>query len=238
MATHFENINRILTEWNPIGVPAYIASDEYRSYIPAILHSIESHEQLKNCLENMLNDIGTGYDPANPEHAEDLHKVCKSILKVYLENESTMKARDNIFGCYFQVGFDPGLSEKDFTHIADTFSYYIWGEKGICNTLKKLKHEHYGHDLKLALFQFYVKPTPIEVKRLKEIESYRKNERSIGIPIIVNDENFFSKSEEDRFSFLKQSVLKKMDLLAKAVKKKKLDTNMKQLQIDLQEILN
>lgn len=144
----------------------------------------------------------------------------------------------NIFGCFFKVGFDPGLTEQDFSNLANTFKGYIWGEKGICDTLKKLNNEDYGKDLKLALFQFNVKPTAIELQRLKEIEPYRAKEKAIGIPIIVNDENFFSKSEEGRYSFLKQSILQKLDLLAEVVKKKKLDTNMEQLKTDLQKILN
>ncbi len=89
----------------------------------------------------------------------------------------------------------------------------------------------------MALFQFNVKPTQIELQRLKEIEPYRAKEKSIGIPIIVTDENFFSKSEEGRLSFLKQSVLQKLDLLAEVVKKKKLDTKMDLLKSDLEKAL-
>jgi hypothetical protein len=99
----------------------------------------------------------------------------------------------NIFGCFFKVGFDPSLTEHDFSNLANTFKGYIWGEKGIGDTLKKLNSENYGKDLKLALFQFNVKPTAIELQRLKEIEPYRAKEKAIGIPIIVTDENFFSK---------------------------------------------
>jgi len=144
----------------------------------------------------------------------------------------------NILGCFFKVGFDPNLNEQDFTDLANTFRSYVWGEKGICDTLKKLKHEDYGKDLKLALFQFNVKPTSLELQRLKDIEPYRAKEKSIGIPIIVTDENFFSKSEEGRYSFLTQSVLQKLDLLAEIVKKKKLDTKMDLLKADLQKLLS
>lgn len=149
-----------------------------------------------------------------------------------------MEMKDNIFGCFFKVGFDPNLSEQDFTAIANTFKTYIWGDKGICDTLKKLKHADYGEDLVLALFQFNVNPTFMELQKLKEIEPYRKNERAIGIPIIVNDENFFSKSDEERYSFLKQSILQKLDLLTEVVKKKKLDTKMDLLKADLQKVLS
>ncbi len=143
---------------------------------------------------------------------------------------------DNIFGCFLKIGFDPNISGQDAIDLANKFRTYIWGDKGICDTLKMLKHEDYGKDLKLTLFEFYVKPLPAEVQALKEIGGYRKNEKSLGIPIIVTDENFFSKSEDGRYSFLKQSILQKLDLLAEVVKKKKLDTKMDLLKSDLEKV--
>lgn len=152
-----------------------------------------------------------------------------------------MSDTENIFGCFVsatQPYLDASQETKDLALAQGRlFRSYIWGDKGICDTLKKLKHEDYGKDLQLALFQFYVNPLPIEVQSLKAIEDYRKREKSIGIPIIVNDENFFSKSEAGRYSFLKQSILQKLDLLAEVVKKKKLDTKMSLLKADLQRVL-
>ncbi|MEI2822148.1 MAG: hypothetical protein BWY38_03046 [Ignavibacteria bacterium ADurb.Bin266] len=148
----------------------------------------------------------------------------------------------NIFGCYVSypsLMYDATeLQKENAKKQGDLFRQYVWGDKGICDTLKKLSQDDYGKDLKLALFQFYLNPIAYELDNLKGIESYRKNEKSIGIPIIVTDENFFSKSEEGRYSFLKQSILQKLDLLAEVVKKKKLDTKMEQLKTDLQKILN
>ncbi len=140
-----------------------------------------------------------------------------------------MDNKTNIFGCFVSsmTGDDNG----------DLFHSYIWGEKGLADTLKILNNTDYGNDLLLALFQFYINPIPYMLQHLKEIEPYRKKEKSIGIPIIVTDENFFSKSEEEQYNFLKQSILQKMDLLAEVVKKKKLDTNMEKLKIDLEKIL-
>jgi len=145
---------------------------------------------------------------------------------------------DSIFGCFMKIGFDPNLTEQEFLNLDKAFTPYVWGKKGICDTLKKLRHEDYGKDLVLALFQFNIKPSQIELQKLKEIESYRKNEKSIGIPIIVTDENFFNKSEEGRYCFLRQSILQKLELLAVVVKRKKLDTNMDLLKSDLQELLS
>jgi hypothetical protein len=166
-----------------------------------------------------------------------ISRKCNRKRAIKLKYALIMNEEKNIFGCFFTIGFDPKKSEQEFKDLSNNFRTYIWGEKGISDTLKKLKHENYGKDLVLALFQFNVKPTPMELQRLKEIESYRKNEKSIGIPIIVTDENFFSKSEEGRYSFLKQSIIQKMDLLAQVVKKRKLDTKIDLLKSDLVKIL-
>lgn len=144
---------------------------------------------------------------------------------------------NNILGCFFSIGYNPNLSEQEQLNLANDFKLYIFNEKGISNNLAKLKYEKYGKDIELILFKFYVKFSPIELQQIKEIESYRKKEKAIGIPIVVNDENFFEKSESDRYEFLKQSILQKMELLSEVVKKRKLDTNVDLLKSDLEKVL-
>ena len=147
----------------------------------------------------------------------------------------------NILGCFASgptVLYEDSQVIKDLSaEKGKLFRKYLWGEDGISDALKQLKHETYGKDLILILFQFYINPIPYELQNLKEIEGYRKKEKSIGIPIVVTDNNFFSKSEEGRYSFLKQSILQKMDLLEGIVKTKKLDTNMQLLKTDIEKIL-
>ena len=63
---------------------------------------------------------------------------------------------------------------------------------------------------------------------IKEIELYRKKEKAIGIPIIV-ERSFFQFSETERRKFLVSSMLSKFNLLRNVVKNKKLDTNMTKL---------
>jgi hypothetical protein len=142
-----------------------------------------------------------------------------------------MKDTTEILGCF------ASFNMEDESNGA-LFRTYIWGEKGIGHILKKLKHSDYGNDLMLILFQFYVNPDLDLLAALKEIENYRKKEKSIGIPIVVNQVNFFSKSEEGRYSFLKQSLLQKLDILAVVVEKKKLDTRMDLVRTDLQNLLS
>jgi hypothetical protein len=151
-----------------------------------------------------------------------------------------MKEGENILGCFIfgpAIYYDADQKTKDLASEQEKlFPTYIWGEKGICNTLKKLKREDYGKDLELVLFQFYVSPLPITLQNLKEIESYRKKEKSIGVPIIINNENFFSKSKEARFIFLQESILQKLDLVAEIIKRRKLDTKIDLLKSDLENL--
>ncbi len=141
-----------------------------------------------------------------------------------------------ILGCYVSSGsayFEDSQEVKDIAaEKGDLFTKYIWGERGISDTLKKLKRKDYGKDMMLILFQFYVRPIPYLLQNLKEIDNYKKNEKAIGIPIIVTDENFFNKYEEGRYNFLKLAILQKLDLLAEVIKKKKLDTDIELLKAD------
>ncbi|GCB34059.1 hypothetical protein [Bacteroides faecalis] len=150
--------------------------------------------------------------------------------------------KTNILGCFTSSGgyeaSDTDLIRKTKDKKDDLFCSYIWGEKGINNKLALLKREDYGSDMNLILFEFYVDPIPCLRQHLKEIESYRKKEKAIGIPIIITDENFFNKSEEERYEFLKVSIMQKMDLLEAVIKRRKLDTNMKQLKSDLVKLLS
>ncbi|MDR0575276.1 MAG: hypothetical protein LBG96_14870 [Tannerella sp.] len=150
-----------------------------------------------------------------------------------------MMNEKNILGCFVSNTADARWSENERNFVFEQgrlFRGYLWGKKGISETLKHLNKEDYGSDLVMILFQFYIKPIPELLENLKEIESYRSKEKSIGIPIIITEENFFSKAEEERYSFLQESILQKLDLLAEVVKKKKLDTNITLLKSDLQKL--
>jgi len=151
-----------------------------------------------------------------------------------------MNLNPNIIGCFVSGPATIYGDDEEITLAAsqkgEEFSKYIWGEAGICNNLKKLMHENYGRDLRLILFQFYLNPIQYELEHLKEIESYRKKEKAIGIPIIINNENFFNKSERDRYRFLRESILGKIKLLSETIKAKKLDTNTELLMADLEKL--
>lgn len=116
------------------------------------------------------------------------------------------------------------------------FRNYIWSKNGIAEKLRVLNSCKYDQDLKLILFHFYVKPIPYLQHALKEVERYIGKEKSIGIPIIITDENFFNKSEKAKYEFLKQSILIKLDLLSGVVSRRKLDTDMESLKYDFSQL--
>ena len=130
-----------------------------------------------------------------------------------------MKDNDNnILGCFVSgpsLYHDADQQTVDIaTQKAELFRSYIWGEFGISVPLKTLNRSDYGRDLKLALFKFYTLPLIETLAVVKEIERYRPKERSIGIPIIIHDDNFFNRSDYERRVFLKNILLEKLDLLA------------------------
>ena len=155
--------------------------------------------------------------------------------------EDIMSNDSELLGCFISgptvvYDSDPATKAKAAEQ-GRLFRSHIWGENGIDGHLKKLKHQDYGKDLILVLFQFYLNPLPIELLKIKEIEAYRKKEKSIGLSIIVTDDNFFNESHESRYRFIKQSILQKIDALAEIIRRKELDTKIELLKADLQNIL-
>jgi hypothetical protein len=147
---------------------------------------------------------------------------------------------DAILGCFLSwpatYHDDDAETRELLRRKGEVFDSYIWGSFGIRDPLSTLKRQDYGQDLQLVLFQFYVLPLIEELAVLKEIGRYRPKERSIGIPVIVHDENFFDKTDFARRRFLKDVILEKLDLLAVVIKRNKLDTNIALLKSDVEKL--
>jgi hypothetical protein len=54
----YVTIADILEKWNPIGVPDYIANEEYKDYVPAIANAVLSKDEIKKELEYILKCVG------------------------------------------------------------------------------------------------------------------------------------------------------------------------------------
>jgi hypothetical protein len=159
-----------------------------------------------------------------------------------IQKKMNSREPDHILGCFVsgpaRYHDDAQNTREVLDKKGEIFRSYVWGEFGITDLLKTLERSKYGNDLKLILFQFYLLPLLEELAHLKEIERYRPKERAVGIPIIIHDENFFNRSDYDRRSFLRNSILEKLDLLAIVVKRNKLDTNIELLKSDVGRVLS
>lgn len=76
----YDDINKILSDWNPIGVDKEIALDEYKGYIPSIINASNSEEELIICLENILNELELGYNSSDPIHKNEIKEVTLKIF--------------------------------------------------------------------------------------------------------------------------------------------------------------
>jgi hypothetical protein len=148
-----------------------------------------------------------------------------------------MNNNSNLLGnflSYPSLMYDASEAEKiEAENQGDIFYAYIWGERGIDTFMKEIHREKYGNDLALILFKFIVNPLPVELNSRKDIDPFRTSEKSISVTIIAFEENFFCKSEAERYLFLKNEMLNRLELVTKTVKKRKLDTNMELLKFDL-----
>ncbi|WP_033962354.1 hypothetical protein [Psychroserpens jangbogonensis] len=148
----------------------------------------------------------------------------------------------NIIGCFISgpaLYHNSSEKEKEIsTQKGELFREYIWGENALNKKLESLKHSKYGKDLILVLFQFMLNPIQEELDYLKEIERFRSKEKSIGIPVIINNDNFYNQPEKERQEFIKRTLISKLDLLDSVVKRNKLDTKLSLLKTDLREVLD
>lgn len=134
---------------------------------------------------------------------------------------------NNIFGFY--ASFNSGDTDQELVRT------YLWGVNGLQELLKSLKWQTYGQDFHLILFEFYVKPIPALRDALKEIGSYRRKEKSIGIPIILNQDSFFELDEINRYKFFRSNIINRLELVKEKVKRNKLDLDVDRLKIDTEK---
>ena len=141
----------------------------------------------------------------------------------------TITVDDNIFGFY--ASFQSGETDQELV------KKYLWGDNGLKEKLKGLKWQEFGQDFHIILFEIYVKPIPYLRDALKEMGNYRRKEKSIGIPVILDQENFFKLTEIDRHKFFHSTILKRLELLKEKVKANKLDLEIERLKTEVDKLL-
>lgn len=148
--------------------------------------------------------------------------------------------KENIIGFFLSLNIPSGSDEKEeeyYEGLGQEFAGYIWSPSGLANRLKTLEYQAFGKDIKLILFELNVFADQGKRAVLKDID-YRQREKAVGLPIFIDKNNFFDKSESARLEFLKKEILDKMNLMSDLVKSKNLDTKIEDLTAGIKEILN
>jgi hypothetical protein len=76
-------VNSLLAQWDPIGVPEEWRHSEYTDYVRPILIRIDNRDALIAYLIHMLRDIiGLSYDANNPKHRAEIIEVADKIMSL------------------------------------------------------------------------------------------------------------------------------------------------------------
>lgn len=80
----FDQVNALLSSWNPLEVPDYVADTEYESYVYKILDILKSGKDLESYIYNDMFVRAMGLGPSESAERE-ISALCGSIEKVYKE---------------------------------------------------------------------------------------------------------------------------------------------------------
>jgi len=79
-----EEINKIFGAWNPLLVPDFLALDEYRGYVARIRLTGGDANKIRTYLKKLVGEeLGLGYDEANPDHREDIERVVEDLVHLF-----------------------------------------------------------------------------------------------------------------------------------------------------------
>lgn len=80
----FDQVNGLLSSWNPLEVPDYVADTEYKDYVYDILDILKSGKDMESYIYNDMFVRAMGLGPSESAERE-ISALCGSIEKVYKE---------------------------------------------------------------------------------------------------------------------------------------------------------
>lgn len=78
----FDEINKIMSEWDPIGVGYPLSLSEYKQYTPMIISLMPDKTSLEHYFIELLGNMGLDFDPNNHSHQQDVQMVVERILAI------------------------------------------------------------------------------------------------------------------------------------------------------------
>ena len=80
----FDQVNGLLSSWNPLEVPDYVADTEYKDYVYDILDILKSGKDMESYIYNDMFVRAMGLGPSESAERE-ISTLCRSIENVYKE---------------------------------------------------------------------------------------------------------------------------------------------------------
>lgn len=77
----FEKVNHLLSLWNPLEVPDYVAETEYKDYVSGILDILKSGKDLESYIYNDIFQKALGLRPSESAKTE-ICTLCRSIVEI------------------------------------------------------------------------------------------------------------------------------------------------------------
>ncbi len=87
----FDQVNALLSSWNPLEVPDYVADTEYESYVYKILDILKSGKDMESYIYNDMFVRAMGLGPSESAERE-ISALCGSIENVYKEYSKSYDA--------------------------------------------------------------------------------------------------------------------------------------------------
>ena len=82
-----EQINDILSEWNPLDVSAFIVSEEYMNYVDSIINIGRDINALRRYFISLIIDrLGLKYDPSNLEQINSIENIIEKVMNALLKS--------------------------------------------------------------------------------------------------------------------------------------------------------
>jgi hypothetical protein len=75
-------INKVLSDWDPIGVGKPVSDNEYAGYVTDIIQLSNDINSISHYLQNMLLSIGLDFDSQDEVQKMEIEHIASEILKV------------------------------------------------------------------------------------------------------------------------------------------------------------
>jgi hypothetical protein len=80
MNSIYEQVNAVISKWDPLNVGPDLASDEYRAFIPRLVRNIGKRENLRIALEEiLLKEMKCDFQQDDPIHIKSIEDLCDEL---------------------------------------------------------------------------------------------------------------------------------------------------------------